>query len=157
MLAFVLSYAIANVSNLVGLERVALKDLTMPDGNKLPRGSHIMVDCQDLWNPAGYPNPEQFDGYRFLRKREAGDKFSQFVQSGPDYSVFGGGRHTCPGRYFANNELKLAMAHILLKYDIRVANSHQSKPMQMGVYRMVDPVVPFEVRRMKTEVPEILG
>ncbi|EOA82545.1 uncharacterized protein SETTUDRAFT_34108 [Exserohilum turcica Et28A] len=129
----------------VGLERVALKDLTMPDGNKLPRGSHIMVDCQDLWNPAGYPNPEQFDGYRFLRKREAGDKFSQFVQSGPDYSVFGGGRHTCPGRYFANNELKLAMAHILLKYDIRVANSHQSKPMQMGVYRMVDPVVPFEV------------
>ncbi|KAF5848898.1 hypothetical protein GGP41_010013 [Bipolaris sorokiniana] len=132
---------------IVALERVALKDTTLPTGENLPRGSHIMVDCTDLRSPNKYPSPDHFDGYRFLRKREAGDKFAQFVQSGPDFSVFGGGRHTCPGRYFASNEVKLAMAHILLKYEIRMAKGYQSSMVQMGVYKMVDPVVQLEVRR----------
>lgn len=106
-----------------------------------------MVDSTDLWNPDAYPSPDTFDAYRFLRKREAGDKFSQFVQSGPDYSVFGGGRHLCPGRFLAGNELKLALTHILLKYDIRLATGYKSKPLQMGVYKIVDPMVQLEVRR----------
>ena len=131
----------------MALERVALKDTTLPTGENLPRGSHIMGDCTDLRSPNKYPRPDHFDGYRFLRKREAGDKFAQFVQSGPDFSVFGGGRHTCPGRYFASNEVKLAMAHILLKYEIRMAKGYQSSMVQMGVYKMVDPVVQLEVRR----------
>jgi cytochrome P450 len=29
------------------------------------------------------------------------------------------GKHACPGRFFAGNELKAMMAHLLLKYDIR--------------------------------------
>lgn len=106
-----------------------------------------MVDSTNLWDPAQYSNPNAFDPYRFLRKREAGDKFSQFAQSGPEFSVFGGGRHLCPGRFFAGNEIKLAMAHVLGKYDIRLADGYTSRPMEMGVYRVVDPMVKFEVRR----------
>ncbi|XP_014557096.1 hypothetical protein COCVIDRAFT_97999 [Bipolaris victoriae FI3] len=134
-------------SPIVALERVALKDTTLPTGENLPRGSHIMVDCTGLRSPAKYPSPDHFDGYRFLRQREAGDKFTQFVQSGPDYNVFGGGRHICPGRYFASNELKLTMAHILLKYEIRMVKGYQSSMVQMGVHKMADPVAKFEVRR----------
>ena len=36
-----------------------------------------------------------------------------------DYLSFGHGRHACPGRFFAVNELKIAMAHLLLTYDIK--------------------------------------
>lgn len=129
------------------LERVALKDMTLPTGENLPRGSHIMVDRADLRSPTKYPSPDHFDGHRFLRQRKAGDKFAQFAQSGPDYNVFGGGRHICPGRYFASNELKLAMAHILLKYEIRLVKGYQSSMVQMGVFKVVDPAVQFEVRR----------
>jgi len=106
-----------------------------------------MVDCSNLWDPALYPNPDQFDGYRFLRKRKAGDKTSQFPQSSPDYNVFGGGRHLCPGRFLASNELKLTVAHILLNYDIRLAEGYVSKPMLMGVYQIVDPMARLEVRK----------
>jgi cytochrome P450 len=28
------------------------------------------------------------------------------------------GKHACPGRFFAGNELKAMMAHLLLHYDI---------------------------------------
>ncbi len=119
----------------------------LPDGKVIPRGSHIMVDVTDLWDPAVYPSPDQFDGYRFLRKSQEGDKSSQFVQSGPDFYVFGGGRHICPGRLFASNELKLALAHVLLKYEIRLAKGCKPKNLQMGFYVVVDPSTRLEVRR----------
>ncbi|KXX80410.1 Fumitremorgin C monooxygenase [Madurella mycetomatis] len=134
-------------SGLVVLERIASIDTVLPDGKVIPRGSHIMVDSTDLWNPAVYPNPDQFDAYRFLRRRQAGDKSSQFIQSSPDYNVFGGGRHICPGRFFASNELKLALAHLLSKYEIRLAKGCEPKNLQRGFYAMADPFTRLEVRR----------
>jgi cytochrome P450 len=29
------------------------------------------------------------------------------------------GKHSCPGRFFAGNELKCMMAHLILNYDIK--------------------------------------
>jgi cytochrome P450 len=131
----------------VGLERVVLKDVILPSGQRIPAGSHVMVDSTNLWDHAVYPDPDRFDGYRFLRKREAGNKTSQLVQSGSEFSVFGGGRHLCPGRFFASNELKLAVAHILLKYDIQLAEGYEVGSLQLGVYKVVDPMVKLEVKR----------
>ncbi|KAK8030950.1 ent-kaurene oxidase [Apiospora arundinis] len=34
--------------------------------------------------------------------------------------AFGYGKHACPGRFFAANEIKLILAHILLQYDLRM-------------------------------------
>ncbi|KAK7928734.1 hypothetical protein PG985_005732 [Apiospora marii] len=136
-------------AGLVVLERAALRDTVLPTGQTIPAGSHIMVDSTDLWDPAVYPSPSEFDGYRFFRKREEGNVSSQFVQSGQDFHVFGGGRHICPGRFFANNELKLTLAHILLKYDIQLGQGCDNpRPLQMGFYAMVNPRVQLEVKRV---------
>jgi cytochrome P450 len=141
----------------VVLERTALKDTTLPDGRVIPRGSHIMVDSTDLWNPAVYPSPDEFDARRFLRKREEGDKASQFVQSSPAYNVFGGGRHICPGRFLASNELKLVLSHILLKYDIRLAEGCEPKNIQYGFYTIGDPSVQLEVKRRDASTGDLLA
>ncbi|KAH7014215.1 putative cytochrome P450 [Microdochium trichocladiopsis] len=130
------------------VERAVLKDTALPDGRVLPHGSHLLVDATHLGSKDVYPDPEEFDGYRFLHKREAGDKSSSFVQSSPDFLVFGAGRHICPGRFFAANELKLALAHILLKYDIRHAEgSGDGKPWSSGFFAVVNPLVKVEVKR----------
>jgi cytochrome P450 len=68
--------------------------------------------------------------------------------------VFGGGRHLCPGRFFANNELKLAIAHVLVKYEMRIANGYEPIVVRVGVYKVVDPVVPLEVRRREGEAAD---
>ncbi|KAK3985425.1 cytochrome P450 [Cladorrhinum sp. PSN332] len=132
---------------LVGLERKAIRDTTLPDGTRIPKGSHIAVDSSEMWSPEVHENPDSHDGYRFLKRRQAGDKSAQFVQSSREHHIFGGGRHICPGRFFANNELKLCLVHILTKYDIRLKDGYQSPPMSFGFFAIADPMVQLEVRR----------
>jgi cytochrome P450 len=131
----------------VGLERKVVRDTSLPDGTRLPRGTHIMVDSSDMWSPEIHQNPDTYDGYRFLKRRRAGDRASQFVQSSREHNVFGGGRHICPGRFFASDELKLCLVHILLKYDLRLKDGYCSSSVQFGVFVVVDPTAQLEVRR----------
>lgn len=37
-----------------------------------------------------------------------------------DFVAFGHGRHACPGRFFAANELKAMLAHVVSEYDVRL-------------------------------------
>ncbi|KAG7096044.1 hypothetical protein E1B28_006725 [Marasmius oreades] len=36
------------------------------------------------------------------------------------FLAFGGGRHLCPGRFFAAMELKMFMAYLVLNYDVKM-------------------------------------
>ncbi|EXJ93891.1 hypothetical protein A1O1_02284 [Capronia coronata CBS 617.96] len=44
----------------------------------------------------------------------------QFIATSPTYLGFGHGRHACPGRFFAANELKLLIAYLVMRYDIQM-------------------------------------
>ncbi|KAG6887515.1 hypothetical protein C0995_014711 [Termitomyces sp. Mi166 len=73
-----------------------------------------------------YTDANTFDGFRFSSIREAAEGFDairhQMVHTTPEYVTFGHGRHSCPGRFFAANELKLALAHIVLYYDVKLGD-----------------------------------
>jgi len=47
------------------------------------------------------------------------------VSLGPEYILFGTGRHACPGRFFAVNELKAMLAYVLLNYDIKLVDGNR--------------------------------
>ncbi|KIL54862.1 hypothetical protein M378DRAFT_173979 [Amanita muscaria Koide BX008] len=46
----------------------------------------------------------------------------QHVTAGVDYIRFGHGRHGCPGRFFVINEVKVLLARVLLKNDVKMAD-----------------------------------
>lgn len=102
------------------MRRQAHKALTLSDGTKIPKGAYFMVSCVHLLDPANCgPEGDRFDGYRFynLRQEPGHESRWQFVTTGTDNMRFGHGTHACPGRFFAANEIKIVMAHLLLKYD----------------------------------------
>lgn len=104
------------------MRRQAEKAVTLSDGTKIPKGAYFMVSCVHLLDPANFgPEGDQFDGYRFykLRQEPGHESRWQFVTTGADNMRFGHGTHACPGRFFAANEIKVAIAHLLLKYDWR--------------------------------------
>ena len=94
------------------------EDITLSDGSVLPAGFHVFVAGRYL-DPAVYANPGDFDPYRFLRAREQPDQVNswQHVTMSPLHMGFGYGQHACPGRFFASNEMKIAITHLLLQYD----------------------------------------
>jgi hypothetical protein len=98
-----------------------------------------------------YPNPEEFDGFRFAKLRERNvDAMArhQALSTSVDHLTFGYGRHAwcvfgsflpqpfavthtfsiSPGRFFAANEVKAFLAHIVVTYDIKFEEGEQAPP-----------------------------
>lgn len=113
--------------------RYTLKPITLADGTRIPAGCLIgAANKAVLMDPELYPNPTTFDPYRFVRLRttDAPDPIAyknreqyQFVSVTKENMSFGFGRHACPGRFFAANEIKLILANLLLNYDLKLPPS----------------------------------
>ncbi|KAI3531126.1 ent-kaurene oxidase [Colletotrichum filicis] len=117
------------------IRRIALKDTKLHNGTKIPKGTKLIVSTSKSWDTDKYPNPEKFNSYRFLRMRkEQGLETAQFVSTTPNALGFGMGKHACPGRFFAANELKIALSHILLKYDFKLAPGAPTDPTFQALY-----------------------
>lgn len=101
--------------------RKVMSPVTLSDGTHLPVGSHIALPTWTMTDPLFYgADAARFDGRRFLdlRRGEPGaENRWQFVSTSPEHLGFGHGSHACPGRFFASNEIKIAAAHLLVKYD----------------------------------------
>lgn len=58
---------------------------------------------------------------RFLDLRQQPGQTTkwQFVTTSADHLAFGHGRHSCPGRFFAANEIKVILTYLLLGFEWR--------------------------------------
>ncbi|RSL87603.1 hypothetical protein CEP51_002120 [Fusarium floridanum] len=104
---------------LASMQRLAVKDVQLSDGTFIPKGTASCVSSHALWDPNVYEAPDTWDGHRFLRQRKVPGKesSSQLVSTSENHLGFGHGKHACPGRFFAANEIKIALAHLLLEYE----------------------------------------
>ncbi|KAJ7131156.1 cytochrome P450 [Mycena epipterygia] len=94
------------------------------DGTVLPFGSVVNVAGRsEHLDPRNYEDAKVFDGFRFSKMREDRDQAGVFnrhmISTSVDHLAFGHKQHACPGRFFAAEELKAMLAHILMNYDIR--------------------------------------
>lgn len=126
---------------IVSFNRVALTSLTLSSGVEIPAGTHFSVASRNiLFDPEVTPNPEIFDGLRYykLRQSSAESHKLDFASADGINMNFGAGRYACPGRFFASMELKLLLAHLLLKYDFRFPPGH-SRPQPLVIDEFVAP------------------
>ncbi|CAK4031906.1 cytochrome P450 [Lecanosticta acicola] len=81
-----------------GLQRYAEEDIQLSDETEIPKGCRIMIEARHF-DAELFLEPEKFDAYRFLRKREDSGQESnwQFISTCQGYLGFGLGRHECPG------------------------------------------------------------
>lgn len=92
------------------------------EGMEIAAGSRVLYSAGASHRlPDVFVNPLTFDPQRFAPENKA--RLPQF-----SYVPFGGGAHLCIGMPFAQAELKLLLAHILLNWRIEPANA---KPIAM--------------------------
>ena len=79
----------------VGLGRLTLRPFTFSNGVTVPAGTIIAVPTAAIHTDGDiYPNPEEFDGFRFAKLREHdGVSGLQSTSTSAEYLIFGYGRH----------------------------------------------------------------
>ncbi|KAI0741311.1 cytochrome P450 [Daedaleopsis nitida] len=106
------------------MTRMAMKDVTFSDGTVIPKDTVVVAGMYPMHQDEEfYPNAATFDPFRFSRMRELDGEgtMHQFVHTSVEYSAWSHGKHSCPGRFFAANELKAMLAYIVVHYDLKIA------------------------------------
>lgn len=146
---------VTNKYGLVNMRREATQKVVLPDGTTINKGEQVAVDGFNMQDPDVYSDPDTYDIYRYYRMRQdpATANKAHLVSTGPDNLSFGHGSQSCPGRFFAANEMKIALCHLLLKYDWQLAPgaSLESKYV-VGEMTALDSKNKVRFRRRKEEV-----
>jgi cytochrome P450 len=126
-----------------------MRDVSFSDGTVVKKGKQLAFIGNHQVDPAYYQRPLEFDPYRFIKLREKPGEGNnhQFVSAHVSSMGFGLGKHTCPGRFFASNEMKVILCHLLLMYDIEA--THQGRPAEtpMGAEMVVNTSAKLKFRR----------
>ncbi|EEY23335.1 ent-kaurene oxidase [Verticillium alfalfae VaMs.102] len=138
--------------NITGFIRKVLKPITLSDGTRLPPGTKLLTPQAGISHDERFfADPETFDAMRFYKMRQASEEEGhrwQFSSIGDTNVNFGAGRHACPGRFFAGNEIKMVLAYFLLRYEVRLKEGEgRPKGMMMVMSKMPDPNAELLFRR----------
>ncbi|GAW17803.1 hypothetical protein ANO14919_072700 [Xylariales sp. No.14919] len=102
---------------------VAPGGVTLPDGSHIPRGTKVGVSGYSIHHDEGnYPDAMRYDAFRFARGQDGAEgavkRPQGLINTSEKFMGFSHGSHACPGRFFATNQMKIALGHIALLYDI---------------------------------------
>ncbi|KAL8794175.1 MAG: hypothetical protein Q9195_003243 [Heterodermia aff. obscurata] len=147
--------------------RQVMQPMTLSTGHRLPKGTRFAFPARAVqmsrrsqafspeYNPAENKGPQEFDGFRFYRLRKMAGKQNRhlFVTVSQESLTWGYGNHACPGRFFADSELKVILIELLRKWDMRVADPTKTNSVVLRKLRGLFVVVPkdaeVEMRRRK--------
>ncbi|CAD6569440.1 MAG: hypothetical protein ASARMPREDX12_002450 [Alectoria sarmentosa] len=105
-------------------QRKALRPITLSDGTHIPPGTFTFSPANAIGSdPNIYPDANTFDGLRFYNLRQASlgdEKKYQLTSITKTQMQFGSGRHACPGRWFASHQIKLVLAAVIDRYELRL-------------------------------------
>lgn len=109
------------------MHRVATQPIKLSNGSTIPKNMSIMVALNKMKMLSSNNNnrdPAAWAAYhprRFLDLRQQPGQTTkwQFVTTSADHLAFGHGRHSCPGRFFAANEIKVILTYLLLGFEWR--------------------------------------
>jgi len=104
--------------------RKILKSLTPSNGTHLPEGTLIAAPAAMFsFDPDLLEDPETFDRFRWYKKCLEAEGIAahntNWATTCARDLVFGHGKHACPVRFLATEEMKIILAFIILQYDFK--------------------------------------
>lgn len=142
--------------NVTSFIRKVVKPIDLSDGTHLPVGTKLLApQCGISRDDRYFPEPGRFDALRFLRLRQRSDEDAnrfQFTSINDTNMNFGAGKHACPGRFFASNEIKMILAYFLISYDLRLRDGEsRPKGMMLMMSKTPNPDAEIMFRRRTAE------
>ncbi|KAI1448540.1 cytochrome P450 [Annulohypoxylon stygium] len=115
---------------------VVTGEIDVGNGLRVGPGVRMTFPTQNIHlDPDNYENPLRYDAFRFSRQfenaKEAIGERELTVTTTPTFLPFSYGRHACPGRWFAVQVMKQALAYLVLHYDVELVGG-PAKRMALG-------------------------
>jgi len=101
-------------ANILRTEAMSECDIKTPKGDTyhVRKGDHVAISTGQIhYDPATFPDPEKYKYNRFIV--DGGRRCNS-----TNVMVFSHGKHMCPGRFLAMNELKLLLVSIFTRLEI---------------------------------------
>ncbi|KAF2106334.1 cytochrome P450 [Lophiotrema nucula] len=126
------------------MPRRVMSPITLSNGETLQPGTSVAVSNHSINTSAElYPKPLEFQPDRFYELRRTCSAQDQrkylFSNSTLEFMNFGYGTHTCPGRNFASDELKIIVAYLLSNYDFELVSKSKPDNWTLGIVQIPDP------------------
>ncbi|KAK3115438.1 hypothetical protein LTR53_005240 [Teratosphaeriaceae sp. CCFEE 6253] len=133
-----------------GLQRQIVQPggVTTPNGLHLPRGAHVATLMPDLFD-----RETRYDPRRALLHHSASGKQKMAVDISEHSLAFGRGKHACPGRFFAVQNIKLMLGWLVRRYDFQPL-SEPIKFTMIGEVELIPKQTRIKMRRRKMEDAE---
>ncbi|KAH7018877.1 ent-kaurene oxidase [Ilyonectria destructans] len=128
---------------IASMARMATQDVKLPNSETLRKGQRCLVDSSQMRDHDIYETPDEFDGYHFE---------PHLVSTRPAHLGFGHRQHAFPGRFFAANEIEVALCHLFTKYDWKLAPGCTPMPLAYGFSLGMDQSAQVMVRRRTPEI-----
>lgn len=121
------------------MRKVMIDGMKLPDGQELPKGTYTsFLSYQAQTSSGAYDDPLHYNPFRFARMRGHAANGTaaangaeappvSFVTTSADFLPFGHGKHTCPGRFLVDFELKMIVSYVLRNYDIKFPDEYGGK------------------------------
>ncbi|KAF9963474.1 hypothetical protein BGZ70_007393 [Mortierella alpina] len=122
-------------SQRVSLAHLARKDVLLSNGITIRKGRKVMINVQSVHQSYDMQgeDPTEFRPWRFIGKSKAATKAST------DFLPFGMGKHACPGRFLAVQELKTVGVLLVSRFS-NIEMQDPSKKMKALLARLGTPV-----------------
>ncbi|CAG8601487.1 25029_t:CDS:10 [Cetraspora pellucida] len=135
-----------NSDDVLGLPHLCISksNYTFKNGYQIPEGRIAFLNFLDTHYDKEIQgqDPMEFYAYRHLERNASATKIER------NLIIFGNGKHSCPGRFLAVNEIKIILHKIILKYNVRTETGKITPKRYFGpiLKRTYDGIV-FENRK----------
>ncbi|KAF7293537.1 Cytochrome P450 [Mycena indigotica] len=135
-----------NVHSAMWMPRLTLTPFEFSDGTIVQPNNFIATAITAVHEDETiYDHATKFDGLRFSKTEgsvgvdldvgmDATNPLwmQRLTGTSSSYLTFGGGRHICPGRFFASLQIKCLLAFLILRYDMRLADGMRLSDSWLG-------------------------
>lgn len=135
----------------------------IPHGTTIAFGNPYLTETNIKYSPLtdeAQPPLDEFHPFRYsnIRQISGQENGHQFVLADANSPSFGYGRHACPGRFFASNEIKVLLVQLIQRYDLALGPHGESskdgferpKRLETGFTYIADPKARVYFRNRKT-------
>ncbi|RHZ80793.1 hypothetical protein Glove_132g14 [Diversispora epigaea] len=122
--------SIRTFGDVAGIIHRCMEDsYTFKNNTTIPKDRIVYIYLNDsYYNKVYGPEPRSFQPYYGLNNKIPATKIDK------NYYAFGAGKHACPGRFLAINEIKICMHKLILNYHIKTESGKINEKRYVGPF-----------------------